>query len=183
MFGIAAIGRALDAVAKRWLQRGRETDRQRRMSFDMEHQTKAEKYETRKAREREEAERVKHVRELCDTAIRSIYVALPAEKELTEQFMHEGAQVQLKLKDQGQELDSRELAMWIMAQREKSGSPDYDEALAPVRETLAALSPYLLIKWPAKYPTDIELLDWIRRIKLFRESMPITGVSSSLLDM
>ncbi|MFI0212448.1 hypothetical protein ACH4OV_27775 [Streptomyces diastaticus] len=183
MFGIAAIGRALDAVAKRWLQRGRETDRQRRMSFDMEHQTKAEKYEARKAREREEAERVKHVRELCDTAIRSIYAALPAEKEMTEQFMHEGAQLQVKLKGQGQELDSRELAMWIMHQREKSGSPDYDEALAPVRETLEALSPYLLIQWPAKYPTDIELLDWIRRIKLFRESMPITGVSSSLLDM
>ncbi|MEV6461507.1 hypothetical protein AB0M66_23090 [Streptomyces albidoflavus] len=183
MFGIAAIGRALDAVAKRWLQRGRETDRQRRMSFDMEHQTKAEKYEARKAREREEAERVKHVRELCDTAIRSIYAALPAEKKLTEQFMYEGAQLKLKLKDQGQELDSRELAMWIVAQREMSGSPDYDEALAPVRETLAALSPYLLIQWPTKYPTDFELLDWIRQIKMFRESMPITGVSSSLLDM
>ncbi|MCQ8829853.1 hypothetical protein [Streptomyces malaysiensis] len=183
MFGFAAIGRALDAVAKRWLQRGKETDRQRRLSYDRRHQAKTEKYEAQKEREREETERAKQIRELCDTAVRAIYAALPAEKELSDRLIHEGAKLHLELKKHGEEVNSRDITLWVLGEREKADSPEYDEALVPVREALLTLSPYLLIQWGReKYPMESDLLGWIQRIKLFRESIPVLGVGSSLLD-
>ncbi|MEU8542108.1 hypothetical protein AB0C52_19320 [Streptomyces sp. NPDC048717] len=183
MLGFAAIGRALDAVAKRWLQRGKETDRQRRMSFDMRHLARAEEYEAQKEREREEAERVKQIRELCDTAVRAIYAALPTEKEMSDRLRYEGAELQLKLKTYGEEVTTREIVMWTQNRRETTDNPEYDEALVSVRKALLALSPYLLIQWGReKYPMESDLLKWIRQIKQFREAMPTSGTGSPLLD-